>query len=124
MEVKEEIKVSPKIKLSFNSVLVTAKKLNEGSKIITDMVKNPGQVLREVQKVVAIGPFVKETNGVDINVGDNVVLSPRIKEGNSKLVSYAFNKFTGEYVEYGADYVEKDLEFYLLVTDRDILGVV
>lgn len=108
-----------KIRPMFNQVITTMEKYSDeelkvGSIIDVSKVNNP---IKEYQKVVAVGPMVR-----NIEVGDVVMINPKRygkmlhKEGSLKdgviednpVVSYNFNV------------IELDHQPYLLLLDQDI----
>lgn len=103
-------------KLMFNKILITAEQFSS-SIILTADDKNT-KTLKEVQTVVSTGPFAS-AEGSNIKVGDKVVIDP----SHLKASTYAFRKDTGEYVPYGANIDKDELEFYLMISDRDIAMV-
>ena len=103
-------------KLMFNKILITAEQFSS-SIILTADDKNT-KTLKEVQTVVATGPFAN-AEGSNIKVGDKVVIDP----SHLKASTYAFRKDTGEYVSYGTNVDKEDLVFLLMITDRDIAMV-
>lgn len=113
--------VKPKVKaVMFNKLLVTAEQ--PATKIILSKDDANTRTLKEVQTVVITGPFCSQEGGSGIKVGDKVVIDP----AHLKATQVAINKFTGEYVEF-SDYetrAKKDeIEFYLLINDRDVVMV-
>lgn len=101
----------------FNKLLVTADKVE--TKIILSKDDNNTTTIQEVQTVVATGPFCQMENGSGIEVGDKVVLDP----AHLKAQTVAINKHTGEYVPYGAKISPEEMDFYLLINDRDVVLV-
>ena len=113
-----EERVKPRIKkVMFNKLLVTADKVE--SKIILTKDDNNTTTLKEVQTVVAAGPFCSAEGGSGIKSGDKVVLDPV----HLKATTVAINKHTGEYVSYGSKVDKEEIEFYLLINDRDVVLV-
>jgi len=112
-------RVEPKIKkLMFNKILVTADVLS--SKIILSKDDNNTNTIKEVQTVVAVGPFCSQEGGSGIKVGDRVVLDPQ----HLKATTVAINKHTGEYVDYGSKVTKEEIDLYLLINDRDVVMVI
>lgn len=109
-----EIKVK---KLMFNKVIITGDVLS--SSIILSKDDKNTVTLKEVQTVVAVGPVCSHENGSGVAVGDRVVIDPT----HLKAQQIAFRKDTGEYVGYGDKYSKEDLEFYYMITDRDIVMI-
>jgi hypothetical protein len=108
-------------KLLFNKLLVTANQ--PASKIILSKEDNNTRTIKEVQTVVAAGPFCTSEGGSGILVGDKVVLDPI----HLKATQIAINKITGEYIEftdYEARLNKDELDFYLLINDRDVIMVI
>ena len=103
--------------LLFNKLLITANEIE--SKIILSKDDTSTVRLKEVQTVIKAGPFCTNEGGSGIKEGDKVVLDPY----NLKAARYAFNKFTGEYVPNGSTISKEELDFYLLVNDRDVVMV-
>ena len=108
-----------KIRPMFNQVITTMEKYSDeelkvGSIIDVSKVNNP---IKEYQKVVAVGPMVR-----NIEVGDVVMINPKrygkmlhkdgsLKDGvieDNPVVSYNFNV------------IELDHQPYLLLLDQDI----
>lgn len=111
-----------KIRPLLSTVVTTAEKYKEDettSSGLIDPTKKKG-TLKEYQRVVAVGEFVK-----NINVGDLVCVDPR---------DYAVKKFSpnsvkndlmhNEVVGYNFNIVELDGVPHLLLKDRDITFVV
>ena len=103
----------------FNQIICTMevyddKELNNGSIIDIHKVQNP---IKEYQKVVAVGPMVR-----NIEVGDMVMVNPKRyskmkhKEGSLKDGVITDNMV----VEYKFNVIELDHIKYLLLTDQDI----
>ena len=108
-----------KIRPMFNQVICTMDKYTEqdskiGSIIDVSKVQNP---IKEYQKVIAVGPMVK-----NVNVGDLVMINPKRYEvkkyddnslkndlvSQTKVIKYNFNVIVLDHVK------------YLLVQDNDI----
>lgn len=106
-------------KLMFNKLLVTGERVGDKSGLITSLDDAKTTTLKEVQTVVAAGPICSHENGSGIQVGDRVVIDPT----HLKAQQIAFNKHTGEYVSYGDKVDKADLEFYYMITDRDVVMV-
>ena len=114
-----EGRVEPKIKrLLFNKILVTADMLS--STIILSKDDKNTNTIKEVQTVVAVGPFCANEGGSNIQIGDRVVLDPI----HLKATTVAINKHTGEYVDYGSKVNKEDIDLYLLINDRDVVMVI
>lgn len=108
-----------KIRPMFNQVITTMDKYSDdemktGSIIDVSKVNNP---IKEYQKVVAVGPMVK-----NIEVGDIVMINPkrygkvRHKEGSLKDGVITDNPV----VSYNFNVIELDHQPYLLLLDQDI----
>ena len=108
-----------KIRPMFNQVICTMDKYTEedakvGSLIDVHKVQNP---IKEYQRVVAMGPMVK-----NINIGDIVMINPRryevkkYEDGSIKNNIVAQN----ETIKYNFNVIELDHVKYLLLSDNDI----
>lgn len=108
-----------KIKPMFNQVITTMEKYSDedakiGSIIDVSRVKNP---IKEYQKVVAVGPMVK-----NIKAGDIVMINPRryevkkYEDGSIKNNIVAQN----EIIKYNFNVIELDHIQHLLLSDNDI----
>lgn len=108
-----------KIKARFNQVIATMDRYSDddlSSEIIIDYskVRNP---IKEFQRVVAVGPMVR-----DINVGDLVMINPtrytkvKHEEGSLKNGVIGDNMV----IAYNFPTVEIDGEQYLKLSDQDI----
>lgn len=108
-----------KIRPMFNQIVCTMEKYTEedtkiGSLIDVHKVQNP---IKEYQKVIAIGPMVK-----NINIGDTVMINPRryevkrYEDGSLKNNVIAQN----EVIKYNFNIIELDHIKYLLLQDNDI----
>ena len=123
---KKKVEAMKEVKgeLSFNHVLIT-RDIYAPSILITNLDKRNSArdvALKDVQKVVKVGPYVKAENGINIKAGDKVLLDMnKLSAKNASIKTIPFNKETGEYVQ---DYNGKDddnIDFLLLITDREIL---
>jgi co-chaperonin GroES (HSP10) len=115
-----EEKVEPKFKgVTFGRLLVTANEIVTDSGIIlADIPNKPGKTLSDIQTVIAVGPMVKEENGLNVKAGDKVLLdvsSPKMG------LPIAFNKITGEIA--GPTDTEKTSDVYFLIESRSVLMV-
>jgi len=108
-----------KIRPMFNQVITTMEKYSDeelkvGSIIDVSKVNNP---IKEYQKVVAVGPMVR-----NIEVGDVVMINPKRygkmlhKEGSLKDGVIGDNPV----VSYNFNVIELDHQPYLLLLDQDI----
>ena len=108
-----------KIKPMFNQVITTMDKYSDedakiGSLIDVAKVKNP---IKEYQKVIAVGPMVK-----NVNVGDIVMINPRryevkkYEDGSIKNNIVAQN----EIIKYNFNVIELNHVPHLLLSDNDI----
>jgi len=115
MESKGEIKVKA---VMFNKLMITTDSVE--SKIILSPGNNNDKVtLKEVQTVVMAGPFCSQENGSGLKPGDRIVVDP----ANLRATRYGFNKHTGEYIPYNSKIALEDIDFYLLINDRDVVLV-
>ena len=115
-----------KVKLSFNHILVT-KEMVSSSLVLSMDSRNAARegVIKDIQTVVKVGPFVKPENGVNLKEGDKVLLDySKVTAKNAKILNIVFHKETGEYVEDNSKFKPEETEDYLLLTDREILMVI
>lgn len=115
-----------KAKLSFNHILVT-REMAQTSLVLSMDARNAARdgVIKDIQTVVKVGPFVKPENGVNVKEGDKVLLDyMKVTAKNAKILNIVFNKTTGEYVEDSSKLKPEEYEEFLLLTDREILMVI
>lgn len=115
-----------KVKLSFNHILVT-KNMVSSTLVLSADTRNAARegVIKDIQTVVKVGPFVKPENGVNIKEGDKVLLDySKVTAKNAKILNITLHKETGEYVEDLKKFKEGETEDFLLLTDREILMVI
>lgn len=116
----KETKVTPVFKsVPFGRLLITANLVKSNSGIILDSkTKDDKPMIRDVQEVVAVGLNATETSGINVKVGDGVLLNT----SNPRLGHPAFfDKLTGEMAQYAQ--AEKDCDMYLLIEAREVLMV-
>lgn len=115
-------KVTPKIKsIAFDNLLITATKV--GSSSILDKSGKKTTHASEVQEVVMKGPFTKVEGGLDVEVGDRVVI-----DSNKNIVKTVvfIDKATGEYIYFDPskpEPKEEDVDVYMLLSNRAVVMV-
>ena len=121
----------PKFKtIQFNHILITTDyegKGKESSIILPDETRS--RALKEIQTVVAVGEHVV-TKGLEVGAKvlidvDKLYAKAPSSGKQMHLRTIAFNKYTGDIIT-GDNYQEnpeKDREYYILITDREILMV-
>jgi hypothetical protein len=131
---KEEIMeakklTAPKFKsLQFNHILITTDYEGKNSNIILTS-DTTTKALKEIQTVVAVGPHVQNEDivpGAKVYLDVDRLSAPAGSSGKiTHLRNIAFNKYTGEVVTADNTLLnpEKDREYYILLTDREILMV-
>lgn len=103
----------------FNQIVCTMNKYTDaetkiGSIIDATKIQNP---IKEYQKVVAIGPMVK-----NISIGDTVMINPRRYEVRKYEENSIKNDLAShnEVIKYNFNIIELDHVKYLLLQDNDI----
>ena len=101
--------------IAFDNLLLTAN--GHGSSLLTlQGAKN--EDISDVQTVVMKGPFTKAESGLDVEVGDRVVITHGVK-----MMRIMFYKDTGEFVKYDptkSPPKPEDVEQYILIGNRGI----
>lgn len=121
-----ELKFAPKVSLAFNHVMVTMNK-KEVSKLIlqaSSISENRDPFLLDTQVVLAVGPFIKKENGIDLQPGDKVLLDTRkLQAKNALVLTYEIDAATGTLVTMENENDFKDTPKYnvMLITDREVL---
>lgn len=109
-----------KIKPLYNTIITTMDRYVDPQFIAGTSIIDPSkskQGIKEYQKVVAIGSFIK-----DIHIGDIVCINPR----NYEKKKYSSNSIKdgvenmNEVISYAFNVVHMDGNDYLMITDRDI----
>lgn len=129
-KIKEEknntIGTYPKVELAFNHVIVSTTKKETSSLILSpnSITDNRDPFLLDVQTVLAVGPFVKKENGIDLSVGDKVLLDTRkLQARNVIVLTYDVDSESGTLITMANENEFKGKDSYevLLITDREIL---
>lgn len=115
-------KVTPKIKsIAFDNLLITANKV--GSTSILDKSGKKTVHACEVQEVVMKGPFTKVEGGLDVEVGDKVVID---SSKNVVKTTVFIDKVTGDYIYFDPgkpEPKEEDVDVYILLSNRAVTMV-
>jgi hypothetical protein len=113
-------RVEPKFKgVTFGRIMITSEEVKTNSGLVMsahDTVST--KTMSDVQTVVAIGPMVKLENGLDLKVGDKVLLDISAPKFG---VPIGFNKLTGEMS--GPTDTEHTCDIYYLIESRSVLMV-
>ena len=101
--------------IAFDNLLLTAN--GHGSSLWT-LQGTKNEDISDVQTVVMKGPFTKAESGLDVEVGDRVVITH-----GAKMMRVMFYKDTGEFVKYDptkSPPKPEEVETYLLLSNRGI----
>jgi co-chaperonin GroES (HSP10) len=113
-------RVEPKFKgVTFGRIMITSDEVKSNSGIImsaSDAVSTKN--MSDIQTVIAVGPMVKVENGLDLKIGDKVLLDISAPKFG---VPIGFNKITGE-ISKPSD-TEHTCDIYYLIESRSVLMV-